>query len=185
MCRMSLAAARCGINGEIANRACSTSSADRGSRVTQGSGARLVLLVLLVLAAAASAMDHASAADVSSRYGVVICTSEAKAPWTLKARGTLTRTRAGRELIYRFESPDQAFDWRFVASREGHTTVVGPGYLMERFNALPKQLEFSSPSARRQSVEATGEIREYAGPNALALLIRANCPGSRRNPTDG
>jgi hypothetical protein len=142
-------------------------------------------IVLLALAAATSAVNHASAADASRPYGAVICTSEAKGPGTLQSRGTLIRTRSGAQLVYRFESPGYAFDWRFVTSREGNTTVTGPGLLMERFSALPKQLEHSSPSARRQSVAATGEIREYAGPNALALLIRANCPGPRRNPTGG
>jgi hypothetical protein len=64
----------------------------------------VVLVGLLALAALVSA-KHASAADASRPYGVVICTSEAKGPWTLKARGTLTRTRSGTELVYRFESP--------------------------------------------------------------------------------
>ena len=164
----------------IASCASSTNYADRGRAVVRGSASPLAFLLLVVFA-----MDYASAADGSRPYGAVICTSEAKGTWTLQTRGTLTRSRSGSELAYRFEAPDHAFDWRFVTSSEGNTTVLGPGFLMERFSALPKQLEFASPSARRQSVEATGEIREYAGPNALALLIRANCPGSRRKPSEG
>src|ERR1043166_10045888 len=55
---------------------------------------------------------------------------------------------------------------------------VGPGFLMERFGVSPKGAP-SQPGQRRQSVEATGEIRESAGPNSLALLIRTDCPGGR------
>ena len=56
--------------------------------------------------------------------------------------------------------------------------MSGPGFLMERFGVSPKGAP-SQPGQRRQSVEATGEIRESAGPNSLALLIRTDCPGGR------
>jgi hypothetical protein len=51
---------------------------------------------------------------------------------------------------------------------------------MERFGAAPKPAEGSAESAERsQSVEATGEIRESAGPNRLALLIGSKCPPAK------
>lgn len=92
----------------------------------------------------------------------------------MKAQGTLTRTKTEGELIYRFESAGHSFDWRFVASPQGHTTALGPGFLMERFGAA------SQPAERRQSIEATGEIREYAGRSVLVLLIGTKCPAARR-----
>jgi hypothetical protein len=157
----------------------------------QPSALSALLVILLAVPAAISTADRAFAKDSSRPYGVVVCTSEAKGPWTLRARGTLTRTKSETELIYRFESSEHAFDWRFITTPQGHTTVLSPGFLMERFNALPKQPEASprvprgpinaaesssQPPMRRQSVEATGEIREYAGPNALVLLIGSKCP---------
>jgi hypothetical protein len=45
---------------------------------------------------------------------------------------------------------------------------------MERFGAA------SQPAERRQSIEATGEIREYAGRSVLVLLIGTKCPAARR-----
>jgi len=58
--------------------------------------------------------------------------------------------------------------------------VSGPGFLMERFGAAPKPAEGSAESAEpSQSVEATGEIRESAGPNRLALLIGSKCPPAK------
>jgi hypothetical protein len=66
----------------------------------------------------------------------------------------VTRTRSRADLAYRFE-----------------------GFLMERFGAPPRTAEGAAePAARRQSVEATGEIRESAAPNRLALLIGSKCP---------
>lgn len=127
----------------------------------------------LVIAALMSNAGSVVAKDSSRTFDAVVCTSEAKGSWALKARGKLTRTKAERELIYSFESSEQVFAWRLVTSPQGHTTASGPGFLMERFNALPAQPE---PPPRRQTVEATGEIREYAGPHALVLLIRSRCP---------
>ena len=34
----------------------------------------------------------------------------------------------------------------------------------------------ANANARRQSLEATGEIREYAAPHALVLRIGSTCP---------
>lgn len=132
-------------------------------------------LVPLALAPAAGAFGQAT----SRQHVAVVCTSAAGGPWTQKALGTLTRTRKSeRELVYRFKSADQAFEWRFISSPQGNTTVAGPGFLMERFGAVPKGAP-SQPGQRRQSVEATGEIRESAGSASLALLIRTDCPGGR------
>lgn len=139
------------------------------------------LALSLVLLPIALAMESAGGAfaQASRQHVAVVCTSAAGGPWTQKALGTLTRTKKSeRELVYRFKSADQAFDWRFVTSPQGNTTVSGPGLLMERFGPAPKSAS-SQPGPRRQSVEATGEIRESAGPNSLALLIRTDCPGGR------
>ena len=132
------------------------------------------LAALLIAFASTSAV---LAQDAPRSYAAVVCTSEENGPWTEKARGTLTRTRSRADLGYRFEGAGQAFDWRFVTSAQGNTTVSGPGFLLERFGAAPKAAEASAdPAQRRQSVEATGEIRESAGPNRLALLIGSKCP---------
>jgi hypothetical protein len=134
-------------------------------------------LGVLPVAAAISCAASAFGQDAPRPQAAVVCTSEANGPWTLKARGTLTRTRAQANLAYRFESVEQSFDWRFVTSAQGNTTVSGPGFLMERFGAAPKAGEGSAEAAeRRQSVEATGEIRESAGPARLALRIGSQCP---------
>jgi len=133
-----------------------------------------LFMLLIGLSSAAIAQDS------SRSYAAVVCTSEASGPWAQKARGTLTRTRSGGDLAYRFEGEAQTLDWRFVTSAQGHTTVSGPGFLMERFGAAPKPAEGSAESAERsQSVEATGEIRESAGPNRLALLIGSKCPPAK------
>jgi len=133
-------------------------------------------LALLPIALAPAGGAFAQAA--SRQHVAVVCASAAGGPWTQKALGTLTRTKSERELVYKFRSADQAFEWRFVTSPQGNTTVSGPGFLMERFGVSPKGAP-SQPGQRRQSVEATGEIRESAGPNSLALLIRTDCPGGR------
>jgi hypothetical protein len=134
-------------------------------------------LALLPIALASAGGAFAQAA--SRQHVAVVCTSAAGGPWTQKALGTLTRTqKSEREIVYNFKSANQAFEWRFVTSPQGNTTVSGPGFLMERFGVSPKGAP-SQPGQRRQSVEATGEIRESAGPNSLALLIRTDCPGGR------
>ena len=140
---------------------------------------RLALSLAVLLVALAISATAAFAQATSRQHVAVVCTSAAGGPWTQKALGTLTSTRRSeRELFYRFRSADQAFEWRFVTSPQGNTTVSGPGFLMERFGAAPKGAA-SQGGQRRQSVEATGEIRESAGPNSLALLIRTDCPGGR------
>ncbi|HEU4353276.1 MAG TPA: hypothetical protein VFR66_15520, partial [Burkholderiales bacterium] len=78
-------------------------------------------------------MVFATADDASRDFTAVVCVSEASGPWALKARGTLTRTRSKNETAYRFKSDAHSFEWRFLASAEGNTTVQGPGYLMDRF----------------------------------------------------
>jgi hypothetical protein len=146
-------------------------------RVARALGVSLGRLqVAAAIGCAAAAFGH----DAPRPYAAVVCTSEANGPWTLKARGTLTRTGSQADLAYRFESAEQSFDWRFVTSAQGNTTVSGPGFLMERFGAAPKAGEGSpAPAERRQSVAATGEIRESAGPARLALLISSKCPQAK------
>jgi hypothetical protein len=135
-------------------------------------------LALLPIALAIDATGGAFAQAASRQHVAVVCTSTAGGPWTQKALGTLTRTKSERELVYKFRSADQAFEWRFVTSAQGNTTVSGPGFLMERFGAAPKGAP-SQPGQRRQSVEASGEIRESAGSASLVLLVRTDCPGGR------
>jgi hypothetical protein len=133
--------------------------------------------MLLAVAAAASGAGNTLAQGSPRAYAAVVCTSEASGPWALKARGTLTRTKSESELAYKFEGGGHAFDWRFVTSPQGNTTVSGPGYLMQRFGAAPESAKSSpAPGERRQSVEASGEIREYAGPNRFVLLVGSKCP---------
>jgi len=135
-------------------------------------------LALLPIALAIESGGGAFAQASSRQHVAVVCISTAGGPWTQKALGTLTRTKSERELVYKFRSADQAFEWRFVTSPQGNTTVSGPGFLMERFGAAPKGAT-SQPGQRRQSVEASGEIRESAGSASLALLVRTDCPGGR------
>jgi len=140
---------------------------------------RLALaLALLPIALAIESAGGAFAQATSRQHLAVVCTSAAGGPWTQKALGTLTRTKkSDRELVYTFKGAGQTFEWRFVTNPQGNTTVSGPGFLMERFGAAPKGAP-SQPGQRRQSVDATGEIRESAGSASLALLIRTGCPGS-------
>jgi hypothetical protein len=141
-----------------------------------GVGMRLRVLPIAAMVSCGVAL----AQDAPRSYAAVVCTSEANGPWTEKARGTLTRTRSQADLGYKFEGAGQAFDWRFVTSAQGNTTVSGPGFLMERFGGAPNAAAGSAdPAERRQSVEATGEIRESAGANRLALLIGSKCPQAK------
>lgn len=130
-------------------------------------------LVFLAIAAMMGSPGEANAKDAWRPFAAVVCTSEASGPWTLRASGTLIRTKSESGLAYKFRGAEHALDWSFTTSREGHTAARGPGFLMDRF--LPKQ-PASEPGARRQSLEATGEIREYAAPHALVLRIGSTCP---------
>ena len=154
------------------------------------SSARLAFFALI---AAMGSSGAALARNSWRPHSAVVCTSEANGPWILKARGTLTRTKSKNELLYEFKSSEHVFDWRFVTSPEGNTTALGPGLLMGRFIAPPKQPQQSTDTPRgpinaaqssdlgprRQSLEATGEIREWAAKDALVLLIGSKCPNAR------
>ncbi len=126
------------------------------------------LIALVAIGSSAAAL-----ADDSRQFGAVICTSEAGARWSEKARGTLTRTKSKEALIYELKAAEHAFTWRFVTDAKGATTVISPGFLMDRFAAQPAAEE--SPE-RRQSLYADGEIREYASSSALFLVIGSKCP---------
>jgi hypothetical protein len=115
-------------------------------------------------------MVVATADGASRDFTAVVCVSEAGGPWALKARGTLTRTRSKNETAYRFKSDEHSFEWRFVASAQGNSTVQGPGYLMDRF--LPEK----KSSERSQSLGASGEIRESSGQDVLVLRLSPACP---------
>jgi hypothetical protein len=83
-------------------------------------------LALLPIALASAGGAFAQAA--SRQHVAVVCTSAAGGPWTQKALGTLTRTqKSEREIVYNFKSANQAFEWRFVTSPQGNTTVSAPG----------------------------------------------------------
>jgi hypothetical protein len=113
-------------------------------------------------------------ADGARQFRAVICTSEAGAPWSEKARGTLTRSSSKDTVSYELKVGEQAFTWRFVANPPQGTTVIGPGYLMDRFAAQPAKGEEAAD--RRQSLYADGEIREYAASGALRLIVGSKCP---------
>lgn len=130
-------------------------------------------LVFLAMAALMGSPGAANAKDAWRPFAAVVCTSEASGPWILRAKGTLIRTKSEGGLAYKFRGGEHALDWTFTTSREGHTTTQGPGFLMDRF--LPEQPR-ARPDARRQTLEATGEIREYAAPHALVLRIGSTCP---------
>jgi hypothetical protein len=138
---------------------------------------------MLAFAAAASALivvSSGATADAPSRqYTAVVCVSEASGPWTLKARGTLTRTKSRSETAYAFKTGEHAFEWRFVASAGGNTTVQGPGYLMDRFVPEKKSRE------RSQSLGASGEIRESVGQDVLLLRLAPACPAKASRARGG
>lgn len=131
--------------------------------------------------------------DSSGEFGAVICTSEAGGPWSVKARGTLRRTKSTNELIYELNAGDHSFAWRFVTTAQGSTTGISPGFLMDRFARQPATSEESSQFprgpinaaesagvvGRTQRLYATGEIREYGASNALMLVIGSKCPAGR------
>lgn len=133
-----------------------------------------------VIAVALIGSSTAWANDPSRQFGVVICVSEAGGPWKEKTRGTLTRTKSTHELTYELKSGEQSFVWRFVSTAQG-TTVVSPGYLLDQFARAPVNTAESSPdvAGRRQTLHATGEIREYAPSAALRLVIGTKCPTTR------
>jgi hypothetical protein len=115
------------------------------------------------------ASSSAFADDASRQFAAVVCLSEAGGPWSLKTRGTLTRTKSRNETMYSFKGGEHAFDWRFVAGAAG-TTVQGPGFLMDRFTPEKKSGE------RSQSLGASGDIRESSGPDVLVLRVASACP---------
>ena len=128
----------------------------------------------LALAVAAATATTAFAQDSSRQLGAVVCISEAGAPWTLKARGTLTRKRSGNDMLYELRTGEDSFTWRFATNPQGASTGVGPGYLMERM--APQLFQSSQPGERRQRLDATGEIREHVASSALLLRIGSQCP---------
>lgn len=131
-----------------------------------------------LMALAAVASSAAAPADDSRQFGAVICTSEAGAPWSEKARGTLTRTKSKDAVSYELKAGEHRLTWRFVAAPPQGTSVVGPGFLMDRFAARPAKAE-ESTERRRQSLYADGEIWEYAPSSRLILLLRSKCPAAR------
>jgi hypothetical protein len=128
----------------------------------------------LAFLAAAFAATTALAQDSSREFGAVVCISEGGAPWSLKARGTLTRRKSRDEMNYEFRTGQDLFAWRFSTNPQGATTGLSPGYLMER--VAPQIFKASSLDERRQRLDATGEIREHVAASALVLRIGAQCP---------
>ena len=135
------------------------------------SAASIIVICLIANATVALAQDS------SRQFAAVVCISEATGPWNAKARGTLTRTKSKDELIYHLKVDDQSFSWRFVTNAQGATTATGPGYLLDRFGAGALAPD---PADRRQTLYASGEIREFAPQSALLLAIGSKCPAARR-----
>lgn len=133
---------------------------------------RASLIALVALAGPAPA-----AADDARQFNAVICVSQASAPWSEKARGTLKRIRSKDEVLYELTAGEHTLTWRFISKPPEGTTVVGPGFLLDLFGPEPKADEWPE---RKQSIYADGEIREYAPSNALALVVGTKCPAGRR-----
>lgn len=136
---------------------------------------RAGLTAVLAIGSAAIAL-----ADDSRQFGAVICTSEAGGPWSEKARGTLTRAKSKDGISYELKAGEHTLTWRFVSVPPRGTSVVSPGYLMDRFAAQPAKAEESTE--RRQNLYADGEIREYSPSGALILVPRSSCPAGRSKP---
>jgi hypothetical protein len=164
--------------------------------------ARFAWLASVMTVAAIASSATVLANDSSRDFGAVICTSEAGGPWTVRARGTLTRTKSKNELIYELNAGEHSFAWRFVTTAQGSTTGISPGFLIDRFARQPpiseespqlprgpiNAAESAGVVGRTQSLHATGEIREYGPSNALMLVIGSKCPAgraSRPNSTRG
>jgi hypothetical protein len=131
-----------------------------------------------LIAVVAIGNPAAALAEDSRQFGAVICMSSAGAPWSEKARGTLTRTKSKDGVSYELKAGEHTFSWRFVTDPQGATSAFGPGFLMDRFAKQPAKEE--EWPARRQSLYADGEIREYAPSSALVLLVGSKCPGARK-----
>lgn len=142
-----------------------------------------LLLSLAMLACSSPLLvTSAALADDSRQFSAVICVSQAGAPWSEKARGTLTRTRSKETVIYELKAGEQTLTWRFVSDPPQGTTVIGPGFLLDIFAA-----ESAKPDEwpeRRQSIYADGEIREDAPSSALRLVVGKKCPAARRKARD-
>lgn len=130
------------------------------------------LIAVLAIGSAAIAL-----ADDSRQFGAVICTSEAGGTWSEKARGTLTRAKSKEGISYELKAGEHTLTWRFVSVPPRGTSVVSPGYLMDRFAAQPAKAEESTE--RRQSLYADGEVREQGPSAALVLVIGSKCPAAR------
>ena len=131
-----------------------------------------------LIAVAVIGNPAAALAEDSRQFGAVICTSSAGAPWSEKARGTLTRTKSKDGVSYELKAGEHAFSWRFVTDPQGATSAFGPGFLLDRFAAQPAKEE--EWPARRQSLYADGEIREQAPSGALVLVIGSKCPRAKK-----
>jgi hypothetical protein len=130
-------------------------------------------LLCLGLIAFGSLASLSTLAD-QREYPALICTSESGAPWTVKLRGTLTRTQSKNELAYRFDGGSRTFSWRFVTRPNGATRTIAPGFLIQHL------LGASDEPPRSQTLRASGEILEYGGRKALALVTGSTCPAPLR-----
>jgi hypothetical protein len=137
-----------------------------------------VIAVAAAASIAALSAAYGGEASTSRQHPAVACTSEGGAPWLVKARGTLTRTKSKNEIIYDLDLGGHSYTWRFITNPEGSTTIVGPGFLTDRLVGPPANATESQSDAgpRGQQLYVTGEIHEYAGPIILSLAIGSRCP---------
>jgi hypothetical protein len=143
----------------------------------------------IAAATALLAAGSAIAEDGSQRHSVVACMSEGGSPWVRKAQGTLMVMKSGRERTYRWEFGEQSYASSMLSNDDGSTSISGPGLLIGRLVKLPDAEEVKFPRGptnaagtssdrypRGQKFSVTGEIREYAGPIFLAVVIGSKCP---------
>jgi hypothetical protein len=146
---------------------------------------RAIAAVVMVLAAGVALPD-----DISRQHAIVACVSEHGSAWRPKAQGTLTVSKSAQEQTYSWDFGEHSFWSRITSNADGTTSISGPGLLIGRLVKIPTEPEapkfprgpinaLEGPSEflpRGQRSSVAGEIREYAGPIFLVVVIGSKCP---------